>query len=161
MKRRFEACRGSRWAQRTVHAAVILLLLVNGVFVVWAARTVAGRQDRAAFERAAAAYIAGQPAGSVYVSARVAGRLRRLGRALPSSATDDPRSARLLIFETDEGFRHRGDWPAHIWDLTETWFGPWEVNFDRYPTWDGDSRIIVMTQARARQVGLPLVTSPP
>jgi hypothetical protein len=38
--------------------------------------------------------------------------------------------------------------------MTTRWFGPMEVNFDYYPTWQGDERIVVMPLARARALGL-------
>ncbi len=34
--------------------------------------------------------------------------------------------------------------------LVDRWFGPYEVNFHRYPTWKGDDRILVMPMQRAR-----------
>lgn len=149
---------GTRPVQKGLTAVLGVTLAVNLAFVVSAAETVRSRKDRTAFTRDAAAYL-DQRGGRVFVSPKVQARLNNDGLTLRVATTTVARDADLLVFETDEGFQTRGEWPAHVWSLTETWFGPWEVNFERYPTWDGDPRILVMTQARARQVDLPLVST--
>ena len=47
-------------------------------------------------------------------------------------------------------------WPANIWDLTITTFGPQEVNFNYYPTWEGNDRVVLMNIDRAREIGISL-----
>ena len=137
--------------------AVVGLLAANMAFVAWTADTVRDRRDLARFTRAAADYVASQGHDVTFVSPRVLRRIAEQRIELPVRVSSSATSAALLVFETDEGFRSRGEWPAHVWALTKTWFGPWELNFDRYPTWDGDSRIIVMTAGKAREVGLRLL----
>ena len=63
---------------------------------------------------------------------------------------------RVLLY-AGEGFEHWQDWPANNPWLTEQWFGPYEVNFNIYPNWWGDDRIIELTEARARKLGILLV----
>ncbi len=147
-------------ARRAAMVAVGIALTANLWFVLWAADTVAHRKDRARFTRTAISYIHRQPAGTVFVSPGVRQRVEALGERLTVSTASVAMQADLLVLETDEGFRARGDWPANVWNLTEAWFGPWEVHFWRYPTWDGDPRILVVTRARAEHIGLRLLQAP-
>ena len=53
-------------------------------------------------------------------------------------------------------FHFRADWPANDPFLTERVFGPLEVDFDIYPTWAGDDRVVVMSIEKARAIGVRL-----
>jgi hypothetical protein len=46
-------------------------------------------------------------------------------------------------------------WPANIWNLTLATFGPLDVNFNYYPTWERN-RIVVLDRDRARDLGIVL-----
>ena len=45
-------------------------------------------------------------------------------------------------------------WRANRLNYTERWFGPYEVNFDYYPSWEGNDRILVMNRADAVMLGV-------
>ena len=49
------------------------------------------------------------------------------------------------------------EWPANIRNLTLRTSGPLEVNFNYYPTWEGNDRIVGMTFARAYDAGVDFV----
>ena len=140
-------------------AAIVAVLGVNIGFVASAAQTVRERRHRAVYSRRAAAYAEREvEAGRVvFISPKV--RRRMANAPILSKTATVTSGADLLMFETDEGFPKRWLWPGNVWGLTETWFGPWEINFDCYPTWDGDPRIVVMRRTMAEQVKLPLIGS--
>ena len=148
------------WGRGGAIAAITLLLTVNVAFVGWAAATVHDRSDAQWINAATTQFINRRGRTErIFLSPRVRARLD--ANRLMVDTTTVASDADLLVFHTDEGFRTRGEYPAHVWGLTETWFGPYEVNFDRYPTWDGDARILVMTRAMAERVDLALLQPPP
>ena len=72
----------------------------------------------------------------------------------PGHVVDDARRAERLALYASEGMTRWQEWPANRPGLTERWFGPREVNFDMYPNWWGDDRIIVMSRRQALAVDL-------
>jgi hypothetical protein len=68
--------------------------------------------------------------------------------------TDDSTEADYVMLYASEGMRHWHDWPANNFWLTATWFGPYEINFNAYPNWWGDDRIIVIPMALAKRIGI-------
>jgi 4-amino-4-deoxy-L-arabinose transferase-like glycosyltransferase len=152
---------------RTGFALTLLACqLINAGWLVWAAETIAHRDleerpnDR--FLREAATYISAHPEQRYYLSRQVRQRLAALGSLDFPNLVADPQQADAVIFYTDEGAQHEGKevwevklaWPATKRTLTTTWFGPYEVNFNYYPSWEGDERIIVMSLATAREIGI-------
>jgi 4-amino-4-deoxy-L-arabinose transferase-like glycosyltransferase len=138
-------------------ATVILTsLLVNAGWLIYAAETIVDRKtDR--FVREVAAYISTEKSERFLLSPRVRVHLSRLGLIQFPNVTDDPTQAEQAVFYASEGMKHWPDWPANRPRLTNTWFGPYEVNFNIYPNWEGDDRIIIMSIAQAQEIGILVV----
>jgi 4-amino-4-deoxy-L-arabinose transferase-like glycosyltransferase len=135
---------------------IVISLLLNAGWLIYAAETIVDRKtDR--FVREAAAYISAEQGKRFFLSPRLRVHLSRLGSIQFPNVTDDPTQAEQVIFYASEGMRHWLDWPANRPRLTKTWFGPYEVNFNIYPDWEGDDRIIVMSMARAEEIGILVV----
>ncbi|MFC1878739.1 ArnT family glycosyltransferase [Chloroflexota bacterium] len=62
-----------------------------------------------------------------------------------------------LVFYASEGMHNPNDWPSSRPGMATRIFGPWEVNFDYYPRWAGEDRILVMPLDKAHQIGIQLV----
>ena len=135
---------------------IITSLLVNAVWLLYAAETIVARKtDR--FVRETAAYISTEKEKRFFLSPRVWVHLSRLESSQFPNVTDDPTQAEQVIFYASEGMKHWRDWPANRPRLTKNWFGPYEVNFNMYPNWEGDDRIIVMSIAQAKEIGILVV----
>jgi hypothetical protein len=139
---------------RIALAAVLsVALLTNCGWLIYAAETIADRHtDR--FIHEAARYIAASGTDRrFFVSPRVRLQLASLGPLPSPGVTDDPARADYVVFYANEGLPRWQDWPANQPWLT-TWFGPCEVNFNIYPNWWGDDRIVVMPMRQARALRL-------
>jgi 4-amino-4-deoxy-L-arabinose transferase-like glycosyltransferase len=130
-------------------------LLINTGWLVYAAQTIADHHSDK-FIRAVTRHISAERGTRFYVSPRLQIQVRDVGHALPPNIVDDPAMADRVLLYASEGFEHWQDWPANNPWLTEQWFGPYEVNFNIYPNWWGDDRIIELTEARARKLGILL-----
>ena len=71
----------------------------------------------------------------------------------PGSPLNDARA--IAVFYASD-VPSPGLWTANHWDYAIRWFGPREVNFDYYPSWMGQDRIVVMEMRRAIPLRLPL-----
>ena len=75
---------------------------------------------------------------------------------LPNVVTDPARSTVALICaseKSDPYMMAKGPgWPCNYRGLSLGWFGPYEVNWDYYPTWMGDDRIVILDSARALEL---------
>jgi len=131
-------------------------LLINAGWLVYAAQTIADHHSDK-FIRAVARHISAERETRFYLSPRLQIQVRDVSPAFPPNIVDDPAMADRVLLYAGEGFEHWQDWPANNPWLTEQWFGPYEVNFNIYPNWWGDDRIIELTEARARTLGILLV----
>ena len=137
-------------------ALMLTAFSINAGWLVYTAQTIADRNtDR--FVREAAAYISANGGQQFFLSPRVRAHLTTVGPIQLPNVTDDPTRADEVILYAHEGVRRWQDWPANRFWLTTTWFGPYEVNFNVYPNWWGDDRIIVVPMARAKQIGILVV----
>jgi 4-amino-4-deoxy-L-arabinose transferase-like glycosyltransferase len=145
-----------RCARAVFAACLIAALTVNAAWLFYAAGTITDRgSDR--YVREAAAYILSEPDRRIFVSPRVRAHLSALGAPNYPNVTDDAARSDKVLFYAHEGVRRWQDWQANAFWLTETWFGPYEVNFNAYPNWWGDDRIVVMPTERARRLGILVV----
>jgi len=139
-----------RWLRGVLIGLVALALIANGVWLACAARSIALR-GTGAYVRDLAAYLKRQASRRIYASPRVLGEL---GLAVPHNVSGE------MALDTDLAVTYayeeveRGTCPANDPRLTVTWFGPWEVNWNYYPTWPGDERIVVLAGDRARALGI-------
>lgn len=143
---------------RANYARVAWVLLLGGVvcfnaaWLISSAESIVARHtDR--FAREAAAYVRMRPDSRYLLSPRVTLDLARVAPPL-SNVTGTAADADAFVLYAREGMRHWRDWPANRRDLTSAWFGPREVNFNMYPNWWGDDRIVVIDTLRAREIGL-------
>jgi 4-amino-4-deoxy-L-arabinose transferase-like glycosyltransferase len=144
--------RGWRWSWA---AALGVMLAFNFTWLVRSAASIHDRSPQQA-PRQLAAYLAAHPADHILLSARARQALIAAGLPVPPNATADPSLPLAAVaFYPVEG-RVPHDWPANDPDLTLTWFGSDEVNFNYYATWEGDERIVLMRPDRAREMGIDL-----
>jgi 4-amino-4-deoxy-L-arabinose transferase-like glycosyltransferase len=141
-------------------ALLVSALLVNAGWLWHAASTIRKRKTDA-FAREALAYVRERSTTTFYISPRVRTHFALLGAGSLSNVTTDPGRAEHVVFYAHEGARRYQDWHANRPRLTERWFGPYEVNFNMYPNWWGDDRIVVMSAAKANGLGVPVVAQPP
>lgn len=158
-----EAVARSR-AARAAGAALAALLtgavLVDAAWLWHAATTIRERHsDR--FVREALTYVGAHAATTFYLSPRVATHFALIGAHALPNVTAGPDDAEHVMFYAHEGVRHYQDWRANRLRLTERWFGPYEVNFNVYPNWWGDDRIVVMSMAKAKHLGLLVAADGP
>ena len=135
--------------------AIVILtsLLMNASWLVYAAETIRDRKtDR--FIREAASYVMANKNQRFFLSPLAELKLTQGGSIRFPNVTDDWTKADHLILYVSEGMTRWQDWPANKRLLTKTWFGPYEVNFNIYPNWWGDDRIIVMSVERAKEIGI-------
>jgi hypothetical protein len=152
--------RAAKGARAGLTALLAIALLVNAWWLWHAASTIRERKsDR--FAREALAYVRERPSSTFYVSPRVRTHFALLGAGSLANVTPDPSHAEHVVFYAHEGVRRYKDWRANRLRLTERWFGPYEVNFNVYPNWWGDDRIVVMSAAKAKGLGLLVVAQTP
>jgi 4-amino-4-deoxy-L-arabinose transferase-like glycosyltransferase len=148
-------------AVRAVFVVALVLALVVDVGWLWHAASTIRERKTDHFAREALAYVRAQEHTAFYVSPRVLTHFAVLGAGPLSNIVPDPAHAGEVMFYAQEGVRRFQDWRATRLHLTKRWFGPYEVNFNIYPNWWGDDRIVVMTAANAQSLGLPIVAQPP
>jgi 4-amino-4-deoxy-L-arabinose transferase-like glycosyltransferase len=138
---------------RAVWAGLLCAALgLNASWLIASAESIVARQtDR--FVRQASEYIHTHPNTKFLLSPRVKRDLPVVGPS-PHNITDDPGEADALVLYAREGMLRWHDWPANRRALTQACFGPREVNFDMYPNWWGDDRILVINPTRAKEMGL-------
>lgn len=129
---------------------LIAILSVNIFWNIRATETVVNRLDQDAFVRQAGDFIVAQGVEDFCVSNHVRNRMASLGYTV----TTEHNTPYLAFWASDIG-----PWEvlASRIDLTERWFGPYEVNYDYYPDWWGDDRIVIMDASKAPgfKVNLP------
>jgi hypothetical protein len=132
-------------------AFVIVVVGFNAYWQYHCAETVVHRSV-GRFGRELADYLERHASARFHVSNKVASALAEHGLELPENTTDDPYAERdKLVLYASEARANASSWPANDPWLTETWFGPREVNYNYYPTWRGDDRILVMSLSKARE----------
>jgi 4-amino-4-deoxy-L-arabinose transferase-like glycosyltransferase len=142
---------------RALFAALLsVAFAINFGWLIYAAETITERNtDR--FIREAAAYISANGDRRIFLSPRVRTHLTAIGSTRFENVTENSAEADRVLFYAHEGMSRYQDWQANNYWFTETWFGPYEVNFNVYPNWWGDDRIVVMTTARANEIGVLVV----
>jgi hypothetical protein len=95
-------------------------------------------------------YIDAHPKTRFFFSPQVSGELASLGEKRRPNVTWEPQRADETVFYASEGLE-RVQWPANVHDLTRTSFGSWEVNFNYYPDWEGEDRILLMSIEQVRR----------
>jgi len=130
------------------------LLALNAAWLVYAADSIHTRSPER-FTRQLVAYIEGHPRVGFEASGRVWSQIEDLAIAPPKnlSRLPDP-GAEMAVFFASEGPQDLKNWPDNWPGLAKRIFGPWEVNFDYYPQWAGEDRILVMPIEKAHAIGI-------
>jgi hypothetical protein len=142
----------NRYFQAGLIAITIAALVVNAAWLFYAAETIRYRgTDRYVHELVD--FIEDHPDTTFLVSERVRiGIEATNGEQLNNITTEMKEEVDVIAFYAYEV--HYTIWPGNVRDLTITTFGPQEVNFNYYPTWEGNDRIILMNTDRAREIGI-------
>jgi hypothetical protein len=111
------------------------------------------------FVREATEYVRAHSGTKFFLSPRMQLDLAAVA-SKPENVSDNPAEADAIVLYAREGMRRWHDWPANRRGLTQACFGPREMNFDMYPNWWGDDRIVVITRCRADEIGLLIAGSP-
>ena len=140
---------------RAVWAGLLCAALgLNASWLIASAESIVARHtDR--FVRQTSEYLRTHPGTKFLLSPRVKRDLTVVGPS-PHNVTDDPGEADALVLYAREGMLRWHDWPANRRGLTQACFGPREVNFEMYPNWRGDDRILVINPTRAKEMGLQI-----
>jgi hypothetical protein len=128
-------------------------MLGNGFWLFYSAWTIRVREH---FSHAIplAQYIVHHPDELFLLTQTAHRELMGLGHPPPTNVTEDYRQpSDFTIFNTAEAReRFHGRWPANRPHTVETWFCPFEVNLNYYPTWLGNHRFVVMKTDKALNV---------
>jgi 4-amino-4-deoxy-L-arabinose transferase-like glycosyltransferase len=131
---------------------IVAAVVINTGWLISSAQSITAKQtDR--FVRETAEYIRAHPNTKFLLSPRVKHDVATVNQSLRNVAVDAATADHFVLYAR-EGMHRWHDWPANRPDLTEAWFGPREVNFNIYPNWWGDDRILIMSRRRAEEIGL-------
>lgn len=149
---RWIPAQAGKWAFAVVLAGC---LAVNFGWQFYAANSI--RTDRGDRDQAAAAltYIQKHPDEQFWVSRRVQELILDEAGALPANLVSDENQADLFVYHSnDVSLKSITLWQGDRIDYTVATFGPYEMDFNYYPSWAGRSRIVVMRPKYA----LPLLS---
>ena len=131
---------------------LVIALCFNAYWLIASAETIVHRHsDR--FVHEAARYIRINSDRRFLLSPRVKRDIAVLEPSL-NNVTLDPAQADAFVLYAREGMMRWHDWPANRPNLTQACFGPREINFNMYPGWWGDDRILVISHHRGDEIDL-------
>lgn len=124
---------------------VILFLLVNTYWLISATQSITDRDgSNGRYIKELASYLDKYPIKTFLVSKRIMRDLQPFKKTdyldLIGHLSSDTKAA---VFYSSE-VKSWQKWTANRFNYTWRVFGPYEVNFNYYPSWAGDDRIIVM-----------------
>jgi 4-amino-4-deoxy-L-arabinose transferase-like glycosyltransferase len=141
-----------RPARAAVPALIALLLAVNAAWGIEATRTVIARDDIDAYAAQTFDYIVDHPDATFCTSWMVNVMLvADRGYTYPGNVVFSP-DVDYLIYTAGEmdPLAVQANRP----DLTVRWFGPYEVNYNYYPSWIGNDRFVVVEADTAAEHGI-------
>ncbi|MEY2505278.1 MAG: hypothetical protein QOJ05_239 [Verrucomicrobiota bacterium] len=150
-----EALLRLRWpaARVTLAVAIGCALAANAAWLISAGESIRHPDDGAA-ALDAVAYVRDHPRTRFRVSTKVTSLAAGRGLALPSNAVQ-ANADEIVFFARAEGAQSSA-WSVNDPWLTRAVFGPREINFNYYSTWEGFDRVVVMTLVKAKAAGIPL-----
>jgi hypothetical protein len=145
-----------RWAAAGLATALGALAVANAVFLVRAGESIRHyNPDR--YVEEAITYVTEHPQTRFMLSPKVKQMATDRHLPLPPNAAGGKDDAEQVVFfaeaEGPDGFT----WMTNDSFLTKAWFGPLEVNFNWYSGWAGPDRVVILTVARAKETGAPVV----
>lgn len=161
------------WLRMVVGLGLAAMLLANGWWLIYAARTVQDRTRSGRFVAELEEYIRRHPDKRFFVSEELWQQLQLNNSGIPTNVTRDPAESDLAAFYDSEANLRSAAQAAHIgsgytdypngyeqWpdlNLTVTFFGPAAINVDYYPiNLQGNRIILVMTTKRIRELNLSI-----
>ena len=144
---------GAIWLRRIMVTCFVVLFSINLIFLCFAARSI---RKRAAtrFGADIVAYLNKHPRTQYLLSPKVAQAVAN-ERVSPRNATDNADVAqRYMLFAEETPVAAWMKWSCNRLGQYHLVSGPLEVNFDYYPTWEGESRVIELSMRRAREMQL-------
>lgn len=144
---------GAVWLRRVMVTGFVVLFSINLIFLCFAARSI---RKRAAtrFGADVVAYLNKHPEKQYLLSPKVAQAVAS-ERASPPNATGNADTAQhYMLFAEETPVAVWMKWSANRLGQYQLVSGPLEVNFDYYPTWEGEPRVIELSMQRAREMHL-------
>jgi 4-amino-4-deoxy-L-arabinose transferase-like glycosyltransferase len=149
-----EALLRLRWPVARFALAIVIggALAANAAWLISAGESIRHHDDGAAALEAVA-YVRDHPRTRFRVSPKVTSLAAERGLALSANAVAAQADCdQVVFFQRAEGERPTR-WIVNDPWLTRAVFGPREVNFNYYSTWEGPDRVVVMTLEKARAAG--------
>lgn len=149
------SARGVMWTAGRLPRAALRVLAVA---IVWAAVAVnfawlarasdsIARRDALPHLKNILAYIDAHPDAVIFVSGNVAHVIGAEPLSeFPADLTQDRAEASLYVVDTCDAFDRKW-WPGNHRGRWQVVSGPYEVNFDYYPTWGGSCRFVALDAA--------------
>lgn len=141
------------WPRRIMVTCFVVLFSINLIFLGVAARSI---RKRAAtrFGADIVAYLNKHPRTQYLLSPKVAQAVAN-ERVSPRNATDNADVAQqYMLFAEETPVVDWRKWSCNRLGQYRLVSGPLEVNFDYYPTWEGESRVVELSMRRAREMHL-------
>jgi hypothetical protein len=139
--------RPGAWVRGALAAGVFAAIAANAAYAVDAAGSIRHRSD-ARTAQEFAAWLAGQPPGSVALSPRLQAAV---GEEAPGRMTPDPGVRMVAMYALEPG--HERITPNERGLFAQV-FGPRDVNLNYYPDWVGAEHIVVLERRRAQRFQL-------
>jgi 4-amino-4-deoxy-L-arabinose transferase-like glycosyltransferase len=141
-----------KWVFASVLAGCLLINFGWQFSAANSIRTDGGDRGQA---QAALSYIQKHPTEQFWVSRRVQELILDEAGSLPANLVSDETKADLFVYHSnDVSLKSITLWQGDRIDYTVATFGPYEMDFNYYPSWAGRSRIVVMRPKYA----LPLLS---
>ncbi len=137
------------------HILILLLLTTNAFWLVHSSETIRNRSE-IDYPVAVLKYLTDHPQEKFSFSSRVTKELKETDYTIATKPSTKSTENTLVIFYASEAETPGESWPANRWNYyTLLPVGPYEVNYNYYPDWLGDDRIIILPVERARMLGVP------
>jgi len=142
------------WQRWGLGAVLVGVLVAHAAWLIDAGESIR-TIDNDAYVRQALDYVKNHPDIRFRVSKHIRNIARDRNLALPTNVVDDGGAKEVVFFGKAEG---PGDWHWRVNDpwLTKAVFGPREMNFNWYSSWNGHDHIVVMGIEKAKATGVPL-----
>ena len=149
---------GERLAPVGVAASVVVLIVINGGWLVYAGETI--RAERSQFIGELAAYTDARPESYFFISPMLCEELAQIPGGKRFNYSCDPQvPADAYVYLTPEVTRSGGQniVPSNRRNLNLAMFGPHEVNLDYYSSWPTNRHIRISDREGAKDMGFPFV----
>lgn len=144
---------GAVWLRRIMITCFVVLFSINLVFLCVAARSI---RKRAAtrFGADIVAYLNKHPRTQFLLSPKVAQAVASERASLPNTTDNADEAQQYMLFAGETPVAAWMKWSCNRLGQYHLVSGPLEMNFDYYPTWEGEPRVIELSMRRAREMHL-------